>query len=196
MFKKLFFIGFILFASVTLRAQEDIDAIRDSAFFYYSSKKFLKAGILFEKVALKSNDKNDFYNASCSYALANSKTKTLQLANVAFQKGIYGFSEDKDFINLLKEKAFLELIEKERTEIDFYNKKKREIKIIRPENFDPKTKYPLLIFIHGYGESPETYLDLIKSIDLLKKYIIIIPHGSEVVGRNSFSWSLMIEQKI
>ena len=99
------------------------DSLVNVANQYYKKGQYLQSGKTYDAYFEKAEGSSQtFYNAACSWSLANQEEKALQYLDSAF---VYGFSNikhvesDTDLSNIRKTKKFQELIKKENL---FYNK--------------------------------------------------------------------------
>ena len=156
------------------------DSLINLANKYYQNGKFFQAGEIFDSYFKKNEGTGEhFYNAACSWSLANEKEKALQYLQSAF---IYGFSNikhvesDSDLANIKSSKRFKDLIKKEK---QFYNKSHIDFKDIIQALQKRK-----VVFLHNknFSNSYGNWLDTPYDV---KKVLQSFPKGGLTLTKDS-----------
>jgi predicted esterase len=58
-----------------------------------------------------------------------------------------------------------------------------------PDQYKDSVKYPLFIALHGWGENAELFTNYWYSEELRKKYIVLYPQSTQIVGMKNYCWN-------
>jgi len=150
------------------------------------------------------DDEITIYNVACCYALLGEvelATLYLQRAviagyhDVAFMRGdpdFDGIREDPVFIGTLQRisQVLMENPEYSGDEYLFYAEAAFRCLLHFPDDYDPSREYPLLIGLHGFGDSPESFIRVWNYFDE-PDFIYACPRGPYPFTENNvtaFSW--------
>lgn len=175
--------------------REESRLIYQTAYELYDAKKYEEAGVNFEKAyELDRTNAYAAYNGACAYSLAGDKLNATKLAAAAYELGMMGFDADKDFDNVRTFAPFETVAKKARNELKALSLQEPKSVIKLPENFKADAKRPLIVALHGYGGSPESFANAYSFA--VEKYnaIVLSIRATEVDGRNSFHWNMGEEE--
>jgi predicted esterase len=134
-------------------------------------------------------DAISLYNLACCYAL-DSRTKDAlsalaKSAEAGWSDSTHALT-DPDLSSLHRSPEFVAALNKmasnarQRGEGYTSNVVKQErlgrYVVILPDEYDPARTYPLVVLLHGYGQSPEQFADVAKYINP-REYVYIVPEG-------------------
>jgi len=150
------------------------------------------------------DDEISIYNVACCYALLGNVELTslyLQRAVIAGYHDIDFIREDTDFDGVRDDPLFegtmqhvsaalFETPDYTGNQILFSAEAAFRCLLCFPDDFDPAREYPLLVGLHGYGDSPENFIRLWEFFDA-PDFIYACPRGPYPFVENNvtaFSW--------
>ncbi len=160
----------------------------------FDSNHITEAIDLLEKALYKYPDRHYEINKelAIAYGHVGGFEKSFEIWNNGFEKGFYyciipQWDIYKPFNNI---DGFEEIYKKDR-EIREKAIQNTSIKseIIKPDNYDSKKDYPLLIVLHGGGSSNETSMKYWNSSILSENYIVAFLQSYLTYDMNSYGWS-------
>ncbi len=141
------------------------------------------------------------YNLACCYGLmGESDLATLYLRR-AFVAGFDNLdlaNLDSDFDAIRELPGFSSLLDSLNTSSSERNNMLGELhwfdavesfyyRVQFPEGFNPPAEVPVVIGLHGFGSSPDTFMRLWKLIDE-PDFILVVPQAPYPLGDDTFSW--------
>ncbi len=150
------------------------------------------------------------YNVACCYALMGDVELTslyLQRAVIAGYHDISFMREDPDFDTIRDDPLFIgtmqhisaalgEAPEYTGDKYLFHAEAAFRCLLRFPEGYDPEREYPLVVGLHGYGDSPENFIRLWEYFDE-PDFIYACPRGPYPFTENNvttFSWFMQYEE--
>ncbi|UCD18827.1 MAG: hypothetical protein JSU64_05205 [candidate division WOR-3 bacterium] len=137
------------------------------------------------------------YNLVVIYAHLDQYTKGIDALQYALDRGVWfaPYFYESELWKPLKEQPGFEKILRQ---VEALKKKdqetaKPELRIVTPDNYDPKKKYPLFIALHGGSENIETFKDRWRSPKMSEEFITAYPQSSQVIAWNGYWWHGDIE---
>lgn len=134
-------------------------------------------------------DAVSLYNLACCYALDGHGADAMRALTKAAEAGWSDSTHaltDRDLGTLHKDKEFVPILNRmaanarQRSEGYTSNVVVQErlgrYVVILPDDYNPAQAYPLVVLLHGYGESPEQFADVAKYINP-RGYLYIVPEG-------------------
>ena len=135
-------------------------------------------------------DAISLYNLACCYALegrkADALTAIVRSAEAGWSDSINAVM-DPDLTSLQSSPEFIKALDRMaangRSQNAGYSShtlmqtRLGRYVVILPDEYDPAQRYPLVVLLHGYGMSAETFADVAKYINT-HDYIYIVPEGS------------------
>ena len=141
-------------------------------------------------------DAVSFYNLACCYAVNGKPDSAMIMLSSAVEVGWSDSThtmEDPDLLVLHKQPGFRKLLENcarnERMKNSAYTSRACEQNrlgryvVILPEEYDPRKSYPLIMLLHGYGDSPEEFSKVADFINR-QDFIYALPEGSYPLQSN------------
>jgi predicted esterase len=132
------------------------------------------------------------YQAACNYALSEQLEKAEKQLDKAFQRGFDDFAmmvADNDLENIRTRPRFNELLQQARVRyVKGAQARVGQPIAVRPAGQRPARGWPLMLLLHGYGDTNLSYLDHAELWADLGFLSVAVP-GSLPSG-NGFIWSL------
>jgi pimeloyl-ACP methyl ester carboxylesterase len=135
------------------------------------------------------------YNVACGYSLKNNQIEALRWLAVAINGGFYDFGHierDRDLDNVRSSPAYRPLIESTKAAID------SQIVTVTyaPPKLNKTKKVPLVIALHGYGDTAESFLDNWKGLADSRGLIVTVPQGTlKVTKQGGYAYAAELAKR-
>jgi predicted esterase len=197
MWKIVVFI-FILPFTVAVAQTRESRTYRERADILIRQDKFTQAIDLLEDwVRVNPKDADAFVQLARSYANLNKNEKALDMLDSAAEAGysnVYLITTDNDFKKMRLLKDFPRILNLFKKNYENYNefpvrfapqKRWGRYRVLYPDNFDPATKYQLIVLFHGNGQDPNIMLRWAKQLNLSNDVIFVCPEAPYVKMRET-----------
>lgn len=179
--------------------QNPNEALNLAADAYQNGEWYEAATYYLNALAIDPTSSNSIFNLSCCYGLMGED----ELATLYLRRAyINGFTDlghingDTDF-DLVREKpifsAFLDSLnavtaDEPLGELHWFDSVESFFYRVKfPEGFNPPTPLPVVIGLHGLGDSADNFIGLWERIEN-PDFIFVVPQAPYPIGDNAFSW--------
>lgn len=188
----------------------DLGKLDNEAKLAYEMKDFREAKkIYLEILHYKSNDVSVLYNIANCYALLNKPELAAKALNFAIDAGLNDLSgtlADSIWTPILNDEKFIPVIEKVKTlkyerGKSFYSECKVLVRgqVRIPDNYDSTKAYPLLILLHGYGASANSFIPVRDMMEATNFFVAAPqgPYAANFLDKKdpSYSWFFRTRDK-
>jgi predicted esterase len=131
------------------------------------------------------------YQLACNYALWGRKNSAMEWLKKAVDQGFWGYEmmkDDDDLKNIREAPDFPALLKKVQERYAVQAPKQAGGSMIRlPDGESPKSGWPVLVFLHGFGDAKESYFSLADSA-AEQGFAGLAVSGPIVQYEKRFSW--------
>gem|GEM_PF-958121 len=155
---------------------------------HYLKKEFVEAGDKY-KAAFKLNKANKVaaFNSACSYALAKNADKAVEMAQIAYEAGMYSF-DDPDFDSIRGDERFAAIEAIATADIESTKSRTMDPVVVLPSE-DVEPGLGMIIAMHGYGGDPENFKQAYQAVAKKYNMILVCLRATEVTGKDAFHWN-------
>jgi phospholipase/carboxylesterase len=190
---------------------EDVSGLISEAQKAYNEKRYEDAAIAYIK-ALRRNpgDSTALYNLACCYGLLGAEiqaTDFLRAAWVAGFRDLEHIKRDPDFDKVRESRPFQVLVDwlEEKTEeareargelLFVRSATLLPVHVVAPPDPSPFQRIPLVIGLHGLGDTAENFVTLFRRRNLDVPFLFVVPEAPYVFSagnRPGYSWGLRNE---
>ncbi|MHC4225332.1 MAG: TPR end-of-group domain-containing protein [Planctomycetota bacterium] len=213
----------VLILALPLAAQEKVDIFKvkpeqlrgvdarklvAEAHQAYNEKRYADAaGLYIMALQARQRDSNALYNLACCYGLLGHAEQAIAFLEESWNAGFRDLNHirnDPDFDKVKGAEAFAALLEK-MAEEDTGRKRaagKRllvaapvvaSVRVVEPEAMDPRVRYPVLIGLHGFGDSGESFAGLFVKRGIQQDFLFVAaeaPYALAIGDRVGYGWYL------
>lgn len=180
-------------------SQEDAGLLFSVAQEFYEDQNYA-VGLQFQYWAVENSQRTEgYYDLACFYALlgrVDNAIYALQMAAATEGVDVAWSTQDTDLESVHNDPRWANLlVYLRRTERYWSNTELSKTSVILPKNYDGKSPIPVMIGLHGYGSSPDGFVDdAYQSIADRLNVAFVAVNATETVGPNSFQWSEDVEK--
>jgi phospholipase/carboxylesterase len=152
-------------------------------------------------------DASALYNLACCYGLLGAAEPATAFLRAAYRAGfrdLEHIQQDPDFEPVREDAGFQELMDKlvedtrrrERragTPLEVISSQVATVRVVEPEGYDPMERYPLVIGLHGWGDTSENFAGLFLRRGLEQPFLFCVaqaPYAFELGSSVGYSWGL------
>jgi phospholipase/carboxylesterase len=189
-------------------AAADVGELVAAAHKAHGQERYEDAARAFiQALRLKPGDPGNLYNLACCYGLLGAEVQAARFLEAAWEAGFQHLDhirDDPDFEKVRDGEAFRTVLDR-LAALD--EKKARErgrlltleatsvasVRVLEPPEMEPRKRYPLVIGLHGYGDSAERFAPLFLRREIEQPFLYCAPeahypfHTGDRVG---YSWVL------
>jgi predicted esterase len=180
----------------------DVDSLKVVAYEAYQNQNYEKAAANYlQYLEHDTKDGSSIYNLACCYGLLGKEALAAHYLAIAYDKGytnIEHFKADSDFDKIRDGKIFSALIDS-LSALQKPDSQIREVTLSEhltptllrlPTDFEQQKSYPLVVALHGYGDTADNFSNLFKKST---NYILVTLESAypfNVGGSIGYSWSI------
>lgn len=125
--------------------------------------------------------------AARSFAAASDTSQTLHWIRETIAQGRYRLDQP-EFDPYRQHPGFKALASEAQSQLDWLSAERPEPNYYTPYDYDPEKKYPLFVYLHGYGSDGVVYEPAFLEACNTHGFVWVAIRGMEVLGRDAFSW--------
>jgi len=186
----------------------DVRELVRAAHLAYGQERYEDAARAFIQALRQSpGDSGNLYNLACCYGLLGAGEQAARFLEAAWGAGFDDLEHirtDPDFEKVREEEAFQAVLARLAGEAEKKAKERgrlitlastsvASVRVVEPGEMDPHKRYPLVIGLHGYGDSAENFASLFLRRGIEQPFLFCAPesHYPFHTGRGvGYSWLL------
>ena len=163
--------------------------------WYQAAAEYLNA------LEIDPSSSNSIYNLACCYGLMGEGELAAVYLRRAYSAGFTDLEHinwDPDFDSVRELSVFSTLLDSLNTAAAEQDRRLGELhwfdavesfyyRVRFPEGFNPPVELPLVIGLHGFGGSPDSFIKIWELIDE-PDFIFVVPQAPYPIGEDAFSW--------